>query len=314
MKNINIRKIQLIEQLSIVKRIVKEMELPYLRVSLIDTCNAKCAFCHNEGQLKKTNIYKEFDSEEISYVADFFKTDFSRVIFTGGEPLLSSSLYESIKIFKSFDYNIGLTTNGILLDENRQKELKEAGLDTINISINSLEKTQYKAFYKIDGLDSVLDNMETLSNYISPTNVKINFIVSKLTDFDSEVEKFSLMSKEKGFIISVLFDIEEKNTENLTQKLKEKLFQLYGNPQEKVINKDKRTKYILYYKNNCVWELDDFRTTENSFALKNNSVCQKCSFKDSCQEGAYALRLYFDGTFRPCLKRNDNKLEARDYE
>jgi len=311
MKNVNIKRIQLIEQLSIVKRIVREMELPYLRISLIDTCNAKCTFCHNEGQ-GKTNISKGLDSEELSYIADFFKEDFSRVVFTGGEPLLSLSLYESIKIFKSFDYNIGLTTNGISLYENKQKELIEAGLDTINISINSLEKTQYKTFYKVDELDSILENMETLSKYISPTNIKINFIVSKLTNFDSEVEKFSLLSKEKGFIISVLFDIREKSTNYLTQKLKEKLFQLYENPQEKVIIKDKRTKYHLYYKNGCVWELDDFRTTENSISLKNNPVCQKCSFNDYCQEGAYALRLYFDGTFKPCLIRNDNVLNIKN--
>ncbi|MDR1803959.1 MAG: radical SAM protein [Treponema sp.] len=298
------------EQLSVIKQIIKDMDLPYLRISLIDICNAKCAFCHNEGQ-NKNNISKGLDSEELFYIADFFKTDFSRVIFTGGEPLLSPLLYESIRIFKSFSYNTGLVTNGILLDENIQKKLKEAGLDRINISINSLEKIQYETFYKVDRLDSILKNIETLPRYIFPSNIKINFIINKFTDFDSETEKFSLLSKEKGFIISALFDIEEKNSNDFTQKLKRKLHQLYGNPREEIINKDKRKKYLLYYENSCVWEFDDFRTIENSFALKDNLVCQRCPIKDNCQEGAYALRLHFNGTFRPCLKRNDNILNIK---
>jgi hypothetical protein len=90
------------------------------------------------------------------------------------------------------------------------------------------------------------------------------------------VEKFSLLSREKGFIISALFDINEKNANYLTQKLREKLSQLYGNPKKtETINKDKRIKYLLYYENGCVWEFDDFRTTENSFALKKIIVFAK---------------------------------------
>jgi len=305
------QELQLKEQLTILKQMVNDMELPYLRVSLTDTCNARCAFCHNEGQEKTADSsekIEELGNDEHSFIADFFKANFSRVVFTGGEPLRSTFIYDAVKIYKSFGYNIGLTTNGILLDENTQKKLASAGLDTVNISINSLEKKQYEAFYGVDKLDSVLENMESLPKYISPKNLKLNFVVTKLTDFNSDVERFSLLSKRKGFIVSVLFDIKETDTTCLTKKLKEKLFQLYGHPKEETFNKDKRIKHLFVYKNDALWEFDDYRTYENQFSLKNNSVCRECVLKDDCQEGAYALRLYSDGTFRLCLGRKDNAL------
>jgi len=305
------RDMELKEQLSILKQKINDMELPYLRISLTNTCNADCAFCHNEGQVDNDVSTEKLNNEELSLIADFFKANFSRVIFTGGEPLLSPFLYDAIKIYKSFGYNVGLTTNGIRLDEITQKKLMDVGLDTINISINSLEKAQYEAFFKVDKLDLVLKNLESLPKYFSSKNIKLNFVVTELTDFSSEVEGFSVLSKQKGFVVSVLFDLKETDTSGFTKTLKEKLFQLYGYPKEEQIIKDKRVTYLLVYKNGGIWEFDDYRTNENKFNLKNNSVCRVCTLKDDCQEGAYALRLYFDGTFRLCLRKNDNTLSIR---
>jgi cyclic pyranopterin phosphate synthase len=300
------------KQLCVVKQTIEDMRLPYLRISLTAKCNAKCEFCHNEGQ-KTGGSSNQVNHQEITAMADYFKDVFNRVVFTGGEPLLSLELLcDYIKPFKKFGYNVGLTTNGILLSEEYQKTLHDVGLDTINISMNSLEKTKYESFYSVDGLGSILKNFETLTKYFpSPQSIKINFIVTKATNLNSEIQKFSSLSIQKGFIISIIYDINEKNSLEITNRIQEKLSEIYGTPRKKTMEEYKRRKYYLSYKSGAVWEFDDYRTGETSLSLKDNKICNKCpkEYKDKCREGAYALRLYLDGTLRPCLGRDDNLLK-----
>jgi len=314
----NDKKIQFIERLSIIKREIKNMELPYLRVSLTDTCNANCVFCHNEGQRKRNNdsISLQKYSEVAKLFAPFF-TSPPYVVLTGGEPLLADNLYEVIKVFKSRNYKVGLTTNGIALDESKQKLLIDTGLDTINISLNSLNEEKYKDFYRVDKLSVVKDNLKTLDKYFKYPNKKINWIVTKEIDFDEEIPNLCELSKDFKFIISPLFDInlEEKEALQLLDKLKIKLEILYGKPNIRKITEHKRHKeYSEFDNGDIVWEFDNLRTIENSFSLKNNNYCKDCpeDIKKTCYEGAYALRLSAKGTFRPCLNREDNSFKINE--
>ena len=294
------------------------MELPYLRISLTDTCNAKCVFCHNEGQRKRNN--NNISLQKYSEVAKLFAPFFCSppyVVLTGGEPLLADNLYEVIKVFKSCNYKVGLTTNGIALDENKQKLLLDTGLDTINISLNSLNEIKYRNFYNVDKLSVVKDNLKTLNKYFKYPNKKINWIVTKEIDFNEEIPNICNLCKELQFIISPLFDIklEEKEVLQLLDKLKTKLEILFGNPNIRKITEHKRYKEYLEFDNGTiVWEFDNLRTAENSVALKSNTYCKDCpeSAKKTCYEGAYALRLSAKGTFRPCLNREDNNFKINE--
>ena len=303
---------------NILKKVTQDMELPYLRISLTDICNAKCTFCHNEGQRKKNN--DNISLQKYSEVAKLFAPFFCSppyVVLTGGEPLLADNLYEVIKVFKCYNYKVGLTTNGIALDESRQKKLLEAGLDTINISLNSLNEDKYRSFYNVDKLSVVKDNLKTLYKYFKYPNKKINWIVTKEVDFDEEILNLCNLSKKLQFIISPLFDIKliEKEVLLLLDKLKTKLEILFGNPNIRKITEHKRHKEYLEFCNGAiVWEFDNLRTEENSFSLKNNNYCKDCpeDIKKTCYEGAYALRLSAKGTFRPCLKREDNNFKINE--
>lgn len=294
-------------------KVVQDMELPYLRVSLSNKCNAKCAFCHNEGQRKESN--NNISLQEYGDVAKFFASCFTRVVFTGGEPLLAPNLYEVIKVFKSYNYNVGLTTNSILLNENRQNLLFEAGLDTINISLNSLNQEKYHNFYGVDNLSVLRKNIETLDKYFKYPHKKINWIITNDTDIDEEIPNLCTLSHEFKFIISPIFDIEldKVKIKWLLNKLREKLY-LYGKPdiQEKV--EYKRHREYLKFSNESIWEFDNLRTEENNFSLKNNNFCKDCpeDKKKICYEGAYALRLSANGTFIPCLKRTDNNFNINE--
>jgi cyclic pyranopterin phosphate synthase len=297
---------------------IQNMELPYLRISLTDICNAKCAFCHNEGQRKRNDdsISLQKYSEIAKLFAPYFITPLY-VVFTGGEPLLSDNLCEVIKVFKSCNYKVGLTTNGISLDENKQKLLLEAGLDTIHISLNSLDREKYRDFYKVDKFFVVKDNLKTLDRYFKYPNKKINWIVTEKIDFEEEIPILCKFSNEFRFIISPIFDIEldERKVLQLLDKLKTELDILYGKPNVlKAIEHKRHKEYLEFDNGNIVWEFDNLRTVENSFSLKNNSYCKDCpeNIKKTCYEGAYALRLSARGTFRLCLKREDNNFKINE--
>jgi len=295
-------------------KVVQGMELPYLRISLSNECNAKCVFCHNEGQKKENN--NKISLQEYREVAKFFASCFSRVVFTGGEPLLATNLYEAIKVFKSYNYNVGLTTNSILLNEDKQNLLLKAGLDTINISLNSLNREKYHNFYGVDKLSILRKNIETLDKYFKYPNKKINWIITNDTDFEEEIPELCTLSHESKFIISPIFDIklDKEKVKCLLDKLRDKLCNLYGKPnvQEKI--EYKRHREYLKFSNDSIWEFDNLCTEENNFSLKNNNFCKDCSEdkKKICYEGAYALRLSANGTFIPCLKRTDNNFEINE--
>lgn len=131
-------------------------------------------------------------------------------------------------------------------------------------------------------------------------------IADKSTNVMVEVERFSALSMTYGFIISVLFDINLTDTNEITNKIKSRLLELYGVPTETIYKIDNRTSHHYKYQNSIIWEFDDYRSEENRVSLKNNLICSNCSLKSECLEGAYALRLSMDGSFRPCLKRTDN--------
>ena len=297
-------------------KIIKDMELPYLRISVTNTCNAKCSICYNEGQDKEK--YNGISLEKYKKVAKLFTSHFNppRVVLTGGEPLLVPNLYEIINIYKSHKYNVGLITNGILLDKNKQSKLLEAGLDTINISLNSFDRDKYKHFYGVDKFFVLKENIENLNNYFHYPNKKINWIITSETNLEEEILSFCTLSKNFKYIISPIFDInlDMEKIKCLSNKLKKILFNKYGNPDIQTITKYKRRREYLKFSDESIWEFDNLKIEENSFLLKNNNVCKACpeDIKKTCYEGAYALRLSADGIFRPCLRRKDYEFTIDD--
>jgi len=295
--------------------LIRDMELPYLRIALTSYCNANCIICHNEGQDKVKN--SGLSLQEYEEVAKLLASHFSppRVVFTGGEPLLYPNLCEVIKIFKSHGYIVGLVTNGTLLDENEQKILFESGLDTINISLNSLDREKYYHFYGIDSFFTLKKNLEILDKYFKYPQKKINWLISDNPDFENEIPNLCVLSHECKYIISLMFDInyDKEKIIILFNNIKEILFRKYGKPDIEKINKHKRCKEYLKFNNGSMWEFDCLQTEENNHLLKNNNICKNCPDNNKlCYEGAYALRLFADGTFKPCLIRRDNNISIND--
>ncbi len=146
-----------------------------LRVSITQRCNFDCFFCHQEGESGPDGEATPEEIEAIVSVAA--ELGIGKVKITGGEPLLREDIAEIIRRISSHMGEVSMTTNGYLLNE-KACELKEAGLDRVNVSFHSGNPD---VFCKINGSDSyprVKDGIAAAKRCgLNP--VKLNMVVMK---------------------------------------------------------------------------------------------------------------------------------------
>ena len=130
------------------------------------------------------------------------KAGISRIRLTGGEPLIRRDIVSLIENIKEIDgiERIALTTNGIFLKE-QLKELTRAGLDSVSISLDTIERDKYKAMTGIDGLPAVLSAIDETKKY-EDLEVKINSVIIRGFN-DSEICDLALLAEVRD--ISVRF-------------------------------------------------------------------------------------------------------------
>lgn len=149
----------------------------YLRISVTDRCNFRCEYCMPpEGvPLKKHQDILSF-IEIVEIVKKGTKLGLSKIRLTGGEPLVRKDLPKLVKMLSHIPEitDIGLTTNGVLLPK-YAKQLKEAGLNRVNISLDTLDPQKFKRITRLGELQDVLRGIDAaLEAQLLP--VKINFV------------------------------------------------------------------------------------------------------------------------------------------
>lgn len=153
-------------------------EINYLRVSLTDRCNLRCEYCMPEEgieKIKHSEILSLEDTYEIIKV--FVELGIDKIRFTGGEPLVRLGVVDLIsKVSKLEGVNeIALTTNGVLL-EKYAKDLKEAGLTRVNISLDTLDEEKYREITRGGELQRVLNGIKTAKE-VGLTPIKLNTVL-----------------------------------------------------------------------------------------------------------------------------------------
>lgn len=176
-------------------------ELTYLRVSLIDRCNLRCLYCMPHGLL---NPFKDDElltmDETAEIISIFAELEISKVRLTGGEPLLKKGVPALIRRIKNFPgiREVVMTTNGVLLKPFVQ-DLKKAGLDRINVSLDTLDRENFKRITGLDKLDDVLNGIEAAWKAgIQP--IKINTVLMKGYN-DKEIMDLVRFAVERAFQI-----------------------------------------------------------------------------------------------------------------
>lgn len=168
----------------------------YLRISITDRCNLRCRYCMpKEGIFKKGHHDVLSLEETFEVVKTCAELGVNKVRITGGEPLVRigvTSLIEKISRLESIK-DLALTTNGILLGK-YAKELKEAGLKRVNISLDTLNEEKYSYITRGGKLEEVLKGIEAAKNVgIQP--IKLNTVL--IGGFnDDEAEAFIKLTKE----------------------------------------------------------------------------------------------------------------------
>ena len=137
-------------------------EIDYLRISLTDRCNLRCIYCMPEEGVKSLSHAEILTYDEILRIcrcaADL---GIRKIKLTGGEPLVRkgcASLVKQIKAIPGIE-KVTLTTNGILLAE-QLDALLDAGIDAINISLDTLDSELFKKVARRDGLEKVFEGIK----------------------------------------------------------------------------------------------------------------------------------------------------------
>jgi GTP 3',8-cyclase len=168
-----------------------------LRVSLTDRCNFRCFYCLPHGEPPIAPKEQMLSYEEIEYVCEIFVSlGIEKIRLTGGEPMLRRDIETIIRKLgrlKPELQDLALTTNGYFLPE-RAQGLKNAGLDRVTISLDSLKPDVFKRMTGVDVLDKVLAGIEAAKKAgLEP--IKINAVIVRGHNED-EVADFAAFARE----------------------------------------------------------------------------------------------------------------------
>jgi len=169
-------------------------KINYLRISVTDRCNLRCRYCMPEEGISLTPHGEILTYEEILRIVRVFGCEgISKIRLTGGEPLIRKGIVDFISRLSQVETvkDLSLTTNGILLKD-LGRDLKEAGLKRINISLDSLRKERFFQITRKDAFERVWAGIEESLNVgLSP--IKINMVAIKGLN-DDEIEAFARLT------------------------------------------------------------------------------------------------------------------------
>lgn len=151
----------------------------YLRVSVIDACNFRCVYCLPEGYCKDPAAAGPLSVDEFRHlIAGFAALGVVKVRITGGEPTLRRDIVELVAVAKQTPgiEEVALSTNGYRLKQLLPR-LIEAGLDAVNVSIDSLDAAAFQQLTGSERLASVREGAEAARR--AGLKVKINAVLLK---------------------------------------------------------------------------------------------------------------------------------------
>jgi cyclic pyranopterin phosphate synthase len=149
--------------------------MSYLRLSVTDRCNLRCTYCSPASWGGKRDL---LTAEELARIASVFaQLGIERVRLTGGEPLARPDLEEIARRLRALPgiRRIALTTNATLL-AGRAEALREAGVDQLNISLDTLREETFQRISKVGSLAEILEGIDAACR-AGFESVKLNVVV-----------------------------------------------------------------------------------------------------------------------------------------
>ena len=158
----------------------------YLRISLTDNCDLRCFYCMPEEEYSFTPTQQLMQAEEIESIARLFVQEgVKKIRLTGGEPLVRKDFPQILERLSRLPVQLTITTNGTRIHE-MLPEIKKAGIQSVNISLDTLQKDRFVLMTKRDKFSQVMSNIQLMLDY--QIEVKVNMVVIKgVNDEDGSV-------------------------------------------------------------------------------------------------------------------------------
>jgi cyclic pyranopterin phosphate synthase len=263
-----------------------------LRISVTQRCNLRCPYCHREGEV--ANPSTEMTKDEIVRIVGVaVGLGISRVKLTGGEPLLRSDILDIVKDIAGLRglRDLSMTTNGTNL-ASLAKELREGGLNRVNISIPSLNAETYRALMGGNLRDVLKGVRAAVDAELFP--VKLNMLVLRNVN-DHEIPKMISFAERTSTILQLI----ELEPLNISASYYKRYHYALDAVEEELKKQARRVKTRGDMQNRKVYFLPRVKV-EVVHPIENTEFCLCCT----------RLRVTSDGWLKPCLMRNDNLVDV----
>lgn len=262
----------------------------YLRISVTDRCNLRCCYCMPEG-VQDVGMKNILTFEEIwEIVRTGVSLGITHIRITGGEPLVRKGCVDLIRGIREIPgvETITMTTNGVLLG-NYGKQLKEAGVDGVNISLDTLDPEE---FYKITGkreLQEVLAGIRAVKTAGLP--VKLNAVNRKELDPIPLVRYAQEENLPLRFIEMMPVGYGKKYVGRSNEELRETLEAVCGKA-ECMTNREELSRMgsgpAVYY------QFSDLKVPVGFISAIHGKFCDTCNRVRLTAEGYLKLCLCYD--------------------
>lgn len=160
----------------------------YLRISLTDRCNLRCVYCMPEDITFRPRAELMQDDELLHLVRLFTQLGFDKFRLTGGEPTVRAHVVDLVQGIASTPgvRSLSMTTNGILL-KSLAEPLTQAGLQRVNVSIDSLDPAKFKRLTRWGDVSDVMDGIEAAER-AGLTPIKLNAVIVRGYNEEDVVE------------------------------------------------------------------------------------------------------------------------------
>ncbi|SFG29593.1 GTP 3',8-cyclase MoaA [Oribacterium sp. WCC10] len=261
--------------------------IDYMRMSITDCCNLRCRYCMPNGmKVPKVPMPEVLSYEQLLEIAEAAVTcGITKFKVTGGEPLVRKDCADFVGRLKRLPgvEQVTMTTNGVLLKENIDK-LKLAGLDAVNISLDTLRP---EVFRDITGFDKHRDVIEGMEEALAAgIRVKINTVLQRGMN-DQEWLQLAGIAKEKPvdvrFIEMMPIGYGKKFDVIYNEELQDRLEQIFPDMEEDVsIHGNGPARYV---------RIPGFMGSIGFISAIHGKFCSECN----------RIRLTVTGKLKPCL-------------
>lgn len=262
----------------------------YLRISVTDRCNLRCLYCMPEEGVEFTESSNLISYDQIVEVVEAGASlGITKLRITGGEPLIRPNLHELVQRLSAIDgiEDIALTTNGVFLAK-QAEALRDAGLNRVNISLDTLDPARFRFIARRGDLKRVMEGIEAAAAAnLAP--IKLNCVLLKGVNED-EISQFLQLAYEQPFHVRFI--------EYMPIGHADEQWRSHYLPLSRVLEVAKQMGFNFSRRENIHgngpsddWELSGGRGTFGLIHPISDHFCKSCN----------RLRLTADGNIKPCL-------------